>query len=440
MARARKSVEESIGTRVALFAQPSFLESYREPISVTLLPPAGSVEIGPADDRMYTVMPIGKHHSYGPLETGGFSIPPWLGPREAPAVPDDQGHFDYLRPGDPGFMAAHAYGGARLTLDMLERYCGRIPWHFSSVYPRLEVLSIDGYDNASCGWGYLELGVNRQDRGHSYPFALNFDIIAHEMGHLAVFSMSGMPNPSSPSGEPRAFHEAMADLVALLAGTHLPPVVDQVLHATKGNLYINNELNRIGELSPSDQIRMASNSVALFEFEHGWADEHDLALPLAGAFFDILVEIYQRLLIDAGLLPFEILDLADNMERMQAFEHPVQDAHEEAFDREPEAFYRAFYVARDHLGYLLAGVWRNVNAATLTFADVAHAAIATERRLTGGRFEDTLRRSFEWRGIGLIEVGPLLPELPTRSHISSARTFVPNIAYRGERRVGRRRA
>lgn len=438
MARARNNVREIVGTRVALFAQPAFLESYRDPVSVTLGPAAGTVRTGPADDRMYTVMPIGKHQPYGPSDDGGLSIPPWLGPQDTPAVPDADGHFDYLRPGDPGFMSAHAYGAARLTLDMLERYCGPIPWHFSAEYARLEILSIDNYDNASCGWGYLELGVNQQQRGRSYPFALNFDIIAHEMGHLAVFSMSGMPDPFSPAGEQRAFHEAMADLVALLAATQLQPVVDQVLQTTQGNLYINNELNRIGELSPSDQIRMASNSVSLFEFESGWADEHDLALPLVGAFFDILVEIYQRLLVDAGLLDPRILDLAENLERMQAFEHPVQDQHEAAFEAQPAAFYEAFYVARDHLGHLLAGVWKNVDARTLTYADVAVAAIMTERRLTGGRFEDTLRRSFEWRGIGVVSVGPMLPDLPARSHVSSSRTFVPGIDYRaGGRRAHR---
>ena len=270
---------------------------------------------------------------------------------------------------------------------------------------------------------------NEERRGKAHPFALNFDVIAHEIGHLVVFSLVGLPSPANFSGEYRAFHESMADLVAFVAGARLPPVAVSVLQATRGNLYVGNELNRIVELSPQDQIRNVANSVSLYEFAEGWSDEHDLSLPLTGAFFDIFVEVYQRLLVDAGLVPAWVLELADNPERMQAFEHPVQDAHDAAFAADPEAMLMLFDQAVDWLGNLLARLWPLLDADGLTFAGVADAALAAEQRLTGGLYAGTIVESFRWRGIGIVTAGPMVSPWPVRSHVSSARSLMPGCTH-----------
>src|SRR5687767_7829203 len=107
------------GTRVRLFPQAFFLDGYVEPVTVELGVPAGSVRVGPEDDRMYAVVPLGKPAPYGVhADRGGrtlWFLPPWRGPMAPPAVPDRLGHFDHLMPDDPTFLVAHAWGCARFV-------------------------------------------------------------------------------------------------------------------------------------------------------------------------------------------------------------------------------------------------------------------------------------------------------------------------------------
>ena len=413
------------GTRFRLFPQPFFLESYREPLVVELPVPPGSLAPGPADARMYAIRPLGKRIPYGFTETGALYLPPWRGPIVPPPAPDPQGHFDWIPPGDPRFLPAHAFACARFVLAVWERFLGPVRWHFADVYPRLEIVCLDGWDNGQGGFGFLELGENIRWRGKAHSFALNFDTIAHEMGHLLVFAHLGLPDPAGLDGEYRGFHEAMADLIALVAVAHFDVVLDEVLEKTRGNLYVTNELGRFAELSASEQIRIASNSVTMAEFAVGWSDEHDLALPLLGAFFDILVEIFQTLLVERGHLPPAIIAFADNVERMQAFQHPIDEIHEKAYARDPAGFRQALADARDILARYLAALLRSLPGGPISYARIAFLTAGIERRITGGRFARAVEESFAWRQIGRVRVGPLLTDLPSRSHLGSSRTAAP---------------
>ena len=60
----------------------------------------------------------------------------------------------------------------------------------------------------------------------------------------------------------------------MIAVLHFDSVVDGLLRSTRGNLYLPNELNRIGELSDTEQIRVASHSLTM-------ADVPDLSTPAA---------------------------------------------------------------------------------------------------------------------------------------------------------------
>ena len=108
----------------------------------------------------------------------------------------------------------------------------------------------------------------------------------------------------------RASTRSFADLAALLVAAHLDPVVDQVLQRARGNLYGVNELNRLGELSSTTQIRIASNATKMSEFALGWSDEHDLSEPLTGAVFDLMLDLYQANLVERGLIPRTLAALA----------------------------------------------------------------------------------------------------------------------------------
>src|ERR1700753_1543047 len=93
------------------------------------------------------------------------------------------------------------------------------------------------------------------------------------------------------------FHEAAAYLIGLIAAMHFSTLIDDVLESTRGNLYALNKLNRMGELTDHQQLRLASNNTTLEDFIGGWTDEHDISQPLTGAIFDVFVHIFHDLLV-----------------------------------------------------------------------------------------------------------------------------------------------
>jgi hypothetical protein len=415
------------GTRFSLFPQPGFLDSFRAPETVFVSSPAGSVGPGPSDDRMYTVHPVGKSSPYGIdlLSMGDAFLPPWMGDILPPAEPDAAGNFDYLAPGTPQFEMAHLYGTVRFVLDVWEGYFGRrVHWHFAPRYERLELSILPSLDNAYSGFGFIEVGGDRKN-GAYQPFSLNFDIIAHEVGHAIIYGEVGIPDPESATGEYFGFHESAADLVALIASLHFNSLVDDLLVHTRGNLYTFNALSRMAELSPSNQIRIAANDVRLSSFELGWTKEHLLSQPLTGAFFDILVDLFHELLLEQGLISPEVEDLSDRLLATPAYASVMQNHFDRAFSRNPDGFKEMLLLARDTLGTYLADTWKRLDAHYLDYLDVAEMFSSIDRETTGGRFQRLIKGNFDMRDIGYVRVGPQLAPPGRDSHINSVRTFVP---------------
>jgi hypothetical protein len=417
------------GTRFKLYPQPGFLDDFGVPETVHISSPAGSIGPGPSDQRIYTVYPVGKPTPYGidpsPQQRSNILLPPWRGEVLPPAEPDAQGHFDYLKPGTPQFEAAHLFGTVRFVLDIWEKYFGRrIPWHFAPRYDRLELTIQPTLNNALAGYGFIEVGTDLKN-GTSQPFSLNFDVIAHEFGHILLFSELGLPDPALSRGEYWGFHESAADLVAIISSLHFNSVVDALLVRTRGNLYMFNVLNRIGELSPGGQIRSAANDIRLSRFVRGWEDEHLLSQPLTGAFFDIFVDIFHEKLLEYGLIGSEVEELSDQLLATPEYAPIMQDLFDQAFDRNPDGFKEALLLTRDTLGTYLADTWSRLNADYLNYIDVAEAFEEVDREFSGGRYKRLIRGNFDMRDIGSVRVGPQLATLGKNSHVNSVRTLVP---------------
>ena len=166
---------------------------------------------------------------------------------------------------------------------------------------RLELIPHLDWDNAQSGYGFIETGYGFDEDYGQHPFCLNFDILSHELGHSFVYALVGIPAIEHVTAEYVGFQEAASDIVALLSTLHFKSVVDHILAETRGNIYAPNELNRFAELSPTHQIRSASNSIRMGDvpdvripFERlSEPDRHLLSQPLTGAVFDILVELFQ---------------------------------------------------------------------------------------------------------------------------------------------------
>jgi hypothetical protein len=393
--------------------------------------PAGSVGSGPSDTRMYVIDPIGKPMPYGDVKdifgNAAFLFPPWSGPVFPPAIPDADGHFDRIPVESPEFEAAHLFGAVRWTLDIWERYFGhRVEWHFARDFDRLElVLERNLRENAYMGYGFLEVGFHRAQGGNIHPFSLNFDIIAHEVGHCIIYSMVGVPDLETTQAEYYGFHESAADLTALIAALHFDSVIDELLATSHGNLYTLNLVNRIAELTGNDQIRLAANPLSLLDFVGGWRDEHDLAQPLTGAIFDMLVDVFHEELVERGLFSASAEDLSDRLEDRPDYHRVIQPIFDEAFAAAPDGFREALVSARDTIGICLAETWRRLSPHRLGYDDVGRALVAVDRMLTGGRYRRIIEVNLRRRAIGMARVGPRLRPPGPESHFDSPRVFVP---------------
>ena len=391
------------GTKFKLFAQSPTLADFSKPETVWVSSPRGSLRSGPADRRMYVVDAVDKKHYEG------GSLPPYRGASNAAAEPGPEGHFDHIAEDQPAFRAAHCFGVVRRVLDIWEDYLGaKVPWHFEPYLRRLEIIPWVDWKNAQFGWGYLEAGYGLDDEKQKQPFSLNFDVLAHETGHSLVFSIVGFPDPRFLTTEYRGFHESASDLVALVSALHFESFLDHVLAKTGGNLYRENELNRIGELSRTRQIRVACNDLKMSQVpdrrrpiaDLTSKEIHSLGQPLTGALFDIMVEVFQRKLVAYGAIDKDLAARAGHNMADRQENQAVAAAFAEAYGDAPHSFRDALVEARDWLGRRLVLAWRDLAPDKLTFAKVAQAFLTADRGLSGARHQKLIVDCFHWREIG----------------------------------------
>jgi hypothetical protein len=412
-------------TRVLLFPQspaagPTPLER------VELFPRRGLVRPGPEDDRMYVADAPAKR-PYG--EAGARKrgrLPPYAGATLPPVMPGPDGHFDHLRPGDPGFRQVHLYGCARMALDVWEGYLDRrIPWHFERAFEKLEVLALRNWANAHMGYGYLEAGERWLDDGTGTDYALDFDIVAHEVGHAIMMSFANGFGARRRTDEYNAFHEASADWAALVASLHFDQAVRDLLEMTRGDLDGMNQLTRFAELSPKWQIRLTNNAFTMWDFVNGWNDEHELALPLIAALYDAFVQVYKTILTRRGAIPPALAHLAEQAELNPGLRGAVASGFAQWYARRPEAFYDALIDAREIAADMLIGLWEIADPGEFSFAQLPRLLGTVDRRRFGGEIYPIVRGCLGRRGIGLVPPGPRLRPPGKESHVHSARTAVP---------------
>ena len=412
------------GTRFRLFPQMPSLHGFSRPETVRVSPPPGTIAPGPFDGAMRVVDAIDKPAPY----TFPY-MPPYRGPAYPPAEAGPDGHFDHIPLDDRRFLAAHMYGSVRFVLDIWEGYLGKtVDWYDPRDRFVIELVPDVAWDNAHAGFGFIETGGRTSADGDYQPFALNFDVLAHEVGHTLLFSEVGIPGAGGLTPQYLGFHESMADLVALLSTLHFETIIDDLIDQTGGNLYVLNFLNRIGELSNSEQIRIASNDTHMEDLaslrltaEGGWIDPsgqgrkaHDLAQPLTGAIFDSLVEIYQDGLVRRGVLPPEGDPRGWTEDSVTASLDRLQQMHEGAVSHHRSAFVDSLIEARDYISFALAVAWHRLDADhfsfgrfTRTFLEVM-AALGQEQNLPA------FAENFQARGIGI--AGPEATQgLPPRS-------------------------
>ncbi len=337
------------------------------------------------------------------------SWPPYAGHAMPGPSPDAHGHFDHLDDESREFGAAHLYAVTRRVLDIWEGYFGRrIRWYFEDIQERLELIPYVEWNNAHAGYGFLETGYGKAKTGERHPYCLNFDVLAHETGHIIVFSEVGIPHDDTLTAEYKAYHESSSDMVALLSLLHFASFVDHLLTDTSGNLCAENELNRIAELSDSEEIRKASHGKRMrdvADVSTPWnrlsqKELHALGEPMTGAMFDVLLEIFQEILVERSLITRTLADMAFRVSDDPGTAAAVQVGFDAAYRDKAAQFKDALSDARDIVGERLARTWVEISPHNLSFADVAVKFLSADRALTGPTYQEIIKDSFRWREIG----------------------------------------
>ena len=412
------------GTRFRIYPQPRGVPGFGTPRIVHVNSRPGTIGPGPADSRMYVVDALGKRPYRWKLpysdEATGDQVwrPPY--PRRAPRnkkVTPRSGHFSHLTPGTRAFSAAHVFATVRCVLQIWEHYVGRrIPWFFKDRdYPRLEIIPRAGTNNSWSSEGYLEFGFLPGTRGDTRVNWLseNFDLIAHETGHLILKSVIGNPTNAKKTLEYRAHEEAAADLVALVACLHFDEVVRRLLKNTKGRLFSRNMLSRFAERGRTLEVRQAFNAATMSSRSVTRAkaayDKHDYSKPFTGGAFDVFVEIYERHLVKRRAVPVSLARRSRSAiatalaSRSPRATHrrflQLREEFTRHFEEGEEKFREALLDARDDFARLLVKTWDRTSVKDFSYRRAVANMLAADARLNRGRYAAIIRRAFRQRGI-----------------------------------------
>ena len=176
---------------------------------------------------------------------------------ELPVVIGDNDPFANapLDPTAHTFRAQNVYAIAARTLATFEEGLGRrVPWSFNGhqlfLVPRAfpELNAYYSPEDGAIFFGYLPL-----DGGGEMQTCLSHDVIAHETTHAVLDGLRPrLAEPGLP--DQPAFHEALADIVALLSVFSLEEVVARLLGKPDAQ----------GRLKPSALTSEALRHTALF--------------------------------------------------------------------------------------------------------------------------------------------------------------------------------
>ena len=403
------------------------MKGFETPIVVHVDSRPGTIGPGPADSTMYVVDATGipPNRWKAPYADDATGEPRWRPPyprrepRRAPARPR-RGHFDHLAVGTRAFWACHVFATVRCVREIWEHCFGRrLPWFFKDPdAPRLEIIPRAESANAWSSEGFLEFGYLLDRRRRPAWLCENFDVVAHETGHLILKSVIGNPTNAKKTLDYRAHEEAAADLVAVVACLHFDEVVRRLLRNTKGRLFSRNLLSRLGEEGRRSQIRTAFNAATMWSPSVVRADaaydKHGFSKPFSGGAFDLFVEIYERHLVRHGAIPAALARRSRSAvatalaglsrEAVHRRFRRLRRAFAEHFVGAEETFRQALCEARDDFARLLARTWDRTSVRDFpgrgpAYAGVVTNMLAADRAVTGGRYGEIIRKAFRQRGI-----------------------------------------
>jgi hypothetical protein len=354
------------------------------PVATTIAVPAERLEPGPRGSR-FAVVDADPAHAV-PLR----GRDPWTyRDRWAGTAPE-------ALAGDRGFRAQNVFAVAAHTLALVEQYLGRpIPWYGGdpqlALRPQATFGPVAYYSRAdrAVNFGWVTPLAERP----ALFTALSYDVIAHEVSHAVLdglrprFAEPGLPDQL-------AFHEALADLVALLSVFTLDGVAERLLEPDSGRVVLGADTAaRAATLMATPLTTLAEGvghhlgkpgglrTSGVLEPGTAWKDHPEFGEPHRRS--EILVSAFLHTLVGMWAARLEPLAMVDGgLDSARVAEEGVKSA--------------------EHLLGMLLRSLDYLPPVDLEFADVIDSVLTADTRLAPDdehHYRDALRTAFAGFGI-----------------------------------------
>jgi hypothetical protein len=331
---------DKVYSEMKIVAQDPSIKVDGRPLMATVRVPADRLDKGPRGHRLRVIDYDSSASAFAePAEIGcpDENFPGW-GYRD-PFSRSKLSEADLLRE-KPGrqIRCQNVYAIAARTLAEFELALGRrVPWGFGThelyLVPHAfaEANAYYSRDDKSLFFGYIDSA-----NGRVYT-CLSHDIVAHETAHAVLdglrpdFMKPGLPDQ-------RGFHEAFADIVALLSVFSIKEVVEQLLGRPDKHGRIPKSLVKRKVLETNPLFKLATELGNLFSDERGnglrrsvvlkpgsgWRKDPQFELPHRRG--EVLVAAVMRALLDLWLKRLAPLSGGPEIDRERAAEEGAKAA------------------------------------------------------------------------------------------------------------------
>lgn len=232
---------------MTVFAQdPIVMDAKKGPVFAQIAVPAERLQRGPRGHRFHVVdVGVGTNTAATPVALTDRD--PWVYRDCWDAENRTVDPAQLVE--DANFRAQNLFAVAAHTLALFEQHLGRpIPWN--SRYPqlflvpraRIEANAFYSREHNAVMFGWLPPIAGQP----SLYTALSYDVIAHEVSHAILDGLR--PRYTEPGlPDQLAFHEALADLVALLSVFSLKDVAKRLLDDGTGKIQFETDAEAIRE-------------------------------------------------------------------------------------------------------------------------------------------------------------------------------------------------
>jgi len=310
------------------------------------------------------------------------------------AQPDENNNYLYWKD-QPAFNQVNAFYYVTLTLRMYEKFAHRqIPWAFTAPRVNVDPHAGEGmnafYDEDNRTIGFFNF-VHAD--GEVVNTAQSADVVAHEAGHAILDGLRDLYNQSFGMG-PISFHESFADMSAVLVALHDDELVRRLLEWTENDLRVDNFVSKVAERIV-EQMERATSAMETIES----IDERTIYLRNALNRFTYMP--FDDLPYFADDPRFQLGRESHNYSRLftGAFYDALVNIYEKFRDEQDVNPHIAVYRARDAIGHILAYAVECGPVGELTFADMARAFLTADHILNEGEFHEALVEAFEGRGL-----------------------------------------